>query len=218
MNPRSQSNVSEAREAIARAWADRRDASARAVYQRGIAAEKRAVDVLSQEARDLVRNVHVSPDLARALVSIGAAEIVSSAGESATGACKAATAAKVTATLRADDAPACAYALDRDVTGSLYAPRMRVRPSGSKRTGGAANAAREATPRAYPTADAMTSAREGACAKACHDLTLAFQARARATGATRKAATSQIRAIVSAFQGDHAIAAICRAHDWTIIA
>lgn len=220
MNTRSQSPVSQAsRDAIARAWADRRDRAARETYQRGIAAETRAYAVLSGEASDLMREARISPDLARVLVSIGGAEIVTRAGDSATGAIKPATAARSTRELSerldAGEAIACGYALDRDVTGALPSPRMRVRGPG-KRTGHAATVCRDATPRPLPSADTMTGAREASHGKACADLARAFQARNDSTGAARKAATSQIRAIVAIWTGDHDIAVICRANDWTI--
>lgn len=129
-----------------------------------------------------------------------------------------ATAARSTATLsariEAGDSIDVIHALDRAVTGALPRARMHVRGAG-KRTGHAA-AAIGMDPRGLPSADTMTGAREALHGKACADLSRAFQARANATGAARKAATSQIRAIVAIWTGDHEIAAICRANDWTI--
>lgn len=121
-----------------------------------------------------------------------------------------ATATRSTADLNArvfaGESVACSYALDRDVTGALPRARMRVRPS--QGVSGPTDA-----PRAFPSADTVTGARDAARGGACARITLACESWLTSTGTAKRTHANTVRGILSHWTDDtsvrdHALACV----------
>lgn len=110
-----------------------------------------------------------------------------------------ATAARSTVTLAArvesGEAIDAIHALDRDNTGALPRNRMRVR--GSHGSAGPSEA-----PQAFPTADTVTGAREGARGKACADMVRLCERYRTSSGRDKALARDAIRFLLDTWQDD----------------